>query len=200
MVELQFGAVVAHRDPDLHAQARRLGQTPLEARQPRAVLHRVVGQHRRAHHRRLLQRRLDGPVARRVRRHLRRRTPIRFSGSNSAPLPPNDPHGVTTHHMGQSFLPDRPSITPERTLLGSRPTRWGHDPPVGVTTHQLGNALGIYFSHCPEPINYPSTTPIGVVTHQLGNPHQLLYRRPSFLSLPKSDRPSITPERPPMGS
>ena len=194
MVELQFGAVVAHRDPDLHAQARRLGQTPLEARQPRAVLHRVVGQHRRAHHRRLLQRRLDGPVARRVRRHLRRRTPIRFSGSKSAPLPPERPP------MGS-----RPTTWVSLSCLIAHPLPqnepyWGHDPPVGVTTHQLGNALGIYFSHCPEPINYPTTTPIGVVTHQLGNPHQLLYRRPSFLSLPKSDRPSITPERPPMGS
>lgn len=49
-IKRELGAVVPHRDPDLHAQARRLGEAPLEARQPRTVLHRVVRQRRRAYH------------------------------------------------------------------------------------------------------------------------------------------------------
>ena len=49
-VKRELRAVVPHRDPDLHAQARRLGEAPLEAREPRTVLHRVVRQRRRAYY------------------------------------------------------------------------------------------------------------------------------------------------------
>lgn len=49
-VERQLRAVVPHRHPDLHAQTGRLGEAPLEARQPRAVLHRVISERRSANH------------------------------------------------------------------------------------------------------------------------------------------------------
>ena len=69
LLEVEFGAVVSYRDPDLHAQAGRFGQTPLEAGEPRAVFDGIIGQDGGADDGRLLETGNDGPVRRSVRRH-----------------------------------------------------------------------------------------------------------------------------------
>lgn len=69
LVKSEIGAVVAHTDPDLHAQSRPFGQTPLETGEPRTVLFRVIGQNCRAHHGILLERGRDDPDRRCVDDH-----------------------------------------------------------------------------------------------------------------------------------